>query len=110
MGEMNPTACQSSIRGPLSGNASECHGFTLPRSFKPHCHEMRACGPFYGLWMAHWCLTPLNRENGAMGLSGAFLGHPCTSTDLLGSSLPFAAMPAPVSLPVSRERRRAIGR
>ena len=88
MGEMNPTACQSSIRGPLSGNASECHGFTLPRSFKPARHEMRPYKALYGLLMAHRCPNPPRRENGHMGPSRGSQGGTFTfySTSLERSS------------------------
>ena len=50
---MNPNACQSSINCAFNGSTPNCHGFTLPRSFRPPSHRIRACKPFYGLLMAH---------------------------------------------------------
>ena len=50
---MNPTAFQSSIDCPLSGNTPYCPGFPLPRSFKHACHRIWVHGPFSGLLMAH---------------------------------------------------------
>ena len=53
------------------------HRPPLPRSFKPPGHEIRACGPRYGLLMAYRGSNPLNRENRARGHSGALRGFPC---------------------------------
>ena len=92
---MNPIACQFSTRGSFDGNASKCHGFTLPRSFKHADHENRVYEAFYGLLRVYPALYAPQRENGLKTHSRASQGVLSPFTDFHGDALPFAAMPAP---------------
>ena len=82
-------------------------GSPLPRSFKHPGHGKRACGPFYGLLMAHLGFPTPGHEKRRYGLFWGLSGDPCASLKNFSWAYPgFGAIPAPVSWPMFGAIRR----